>query len=106
QQGEPAVRAAAPQRVGQAAVPATIAFTNNDHLWILDASRADAVPRQVTAQGKAEIAGWSADGQWLLYLQYDRADDYSSPAYLWAVKADGTGAFRVDERPILDQPKW
>lgn len=106
QQGERAVRADAPQRVSQAAVPATIAFTNNAHLWILDASRADAVPRQVTAQGKAEIAGWSADGQWLLYLQYDRADDYSSPAYLWAVKADGTSAFRVDERPILDQPKW
>jgi Tol biopolymer transport system component len=106
QQTEPAVRAESPQRVSQAAVPATIAFTNDGHLWILDASRADAMPRQVTAQGKAEIAGWSADGEWLLYLQYDRADEYSSPAYLWAVKADGTGAFQVDERSILDQPKW
>ncbi|REK61863.1 MAG: hypothetical protein DF221_15770 [Brevibacillus sp.] len=105
---QPGERAAdAPQRVSQTAVPATIAFIHNKHLWILDASKADAVPVQVTTQGEAEIAGWSADGKWLLYLLYEKeARSSSSPAYLWAVKADGTGAFQVDVRPVLEHPKW
>ncbi|MFY0545317.1 hypothetical protein [Brevibacillus sp. H7] len=96
----------APQRVHAAPFPAQIAFTNNHHLWIVDGRKPHAAPRQLTRQGSVEIVGWSHDGEWLLYLHHSTVEAYQSPGYLWAVKADGTGAFQVDSRPIQDLPVW
>lgn len=95
-----------PVRVSQEAVPAKIAFTNQNQLWLLDGQTKGAKPKQVETDGLAEIVGWSADGEWLLFLKFKGNDTYSVPGYLWAVKADGSGAIHVDDRPIMDQPKW
>ncbi|MFD2371119.1 hypothetical protein ACFSO0_14445 [Brevibacillus sp. GCM10020057] len=95
-----------PARVNQAALPAKIACTNNQHLWLLDGRVAGAKPRQITKDGTAEIVGWSADGEWLLFLQYKGSDTTGTPGYLWAVRADGGSTFQVDERPVMEQPKW
>ncbi|MED4752057.1 hypothetical protein [Brevibacillus choshinensis] len=95
-----------PLRVSQEAVPAKIAFTRQDHLWLLDARIPGAKPKQVEKDGFDQIVGWSKDGEWLLFLKYKGSDTYSAPGYLWAVKADGSGAFQIDDRPVMDQPKW
>ncbi|WP_411501848.1 hypothetical protein [Brevibacillus centrosporus] len=95
-----------PVRVSQETVAAKLAFTNQDHLWLLDARERGSSPKQVTVDGAAQIVGWSADGEWLLFLKYKGSDTYSTPGYLWAVKADGTGAVQLDDRPVMDQPKW
>lgn len=95
-----------PARVNQEALPAKIAFTREDHLWLLDARIPGARPKQVEKDGLSQIVGWSANGEWLLFLKYRGNDTYSAPGYLWAVKADGSGAFQVDDRPVMDQPKW
>lgn len=96
----------APVRVSEQAVPAQIAFTSNKQLWILDGQSPTSKPVQVTRDGLADIVGWSPDGSWLLFLKYSGDDRYTSDGYLWAVKADGSGAFRVDDRSIVDKPKW
>jgi len=95
-----------PARVTQEAVPAKIAFTNQQQLWLLDGQTAGARPKQITSDGTAEIVGWSADGQWLLFLKDKDSDSYTAPGYLWVVRADGSGAVQVDERPVMEQPKW
>ncbi len=95
-----------PARVSRSGIPAKIAFTRENHLWMLDARIPGAKPQQVEKDGLAQIVGWSANGEWLLFMKYKGSDAYSAPGYLWAVKADGSGAFQVDERPIMDEPKW
>ncbi len=95
-----------PQRVAAAAIPANIAFTSNGDLWLMDGRNPGAKPKQVTKTGIIEIVGWSANGEWLLYLQHSEKIIYGSPAYLWAVKADGTGAFQVEKKPLRGKPKW
>lgn len=95
-----------PLRVGKEAVPAKIAFTNQGHLWLLDGRDSGALPMQLTTDGVSEIVGWSADGKWLLYVKHSGEDTYATPGYLWAVRENGTGAFQVDDRPVMDQPKW
>ncbi|MDI6907698.1 MAG: stalk domain-containing protein [Thermoanaerobacterales bacterium] len=91
-----------PERVYNSSFPARVALTNNGRLWLVDGGRAGSAPVQVTADGAVEIVGWSPDGRWLAYLHYDSQDIYSAKPYLWVVKADGTGAFRVDPRPVWD----
>ena len=95
-----------PERVSQSPFPALVAFTNAGCLWILDGSRTGAAPGQVTREGRAEILGWSPDGQWLAWLQKAEEDEFSAKPYLWTVRADGTGSFQVDPRPVLGTPAW
>jgi len=95
-----------PERVSQLHFPALVAFTNAGHLWILDGGKTGAAPVQVTREGKTEILGWSPDGQWLAWPQRADEDEYSAKPYLWVVKADGTGSFQVDRRPVLGTPAW
>ncbi|MCI1113595.1 hypothetical protein MOQ26_21495, partial [Stenotrophomonas maltophilia] len=94
------------QRVSDEAVPAHIAFTNQKHLWMLDGQEKNSQPIQITKDGYAQIVGWSPDGKWLLFLKHNGDDQYTTPGFLWAVKADGSGAVQVDERPIIEQPQW
>lgn len=89
-----------PDRAYDSSFPARVALTNNGHLWLVDGSRAGSAPVQVTREGNVEIVGWSPDGRWLAYLHYDSQDNFSAKAYLWVVKADGTGAFQVDSRSV------
>jgi Tol biopolymer transport system component len=95
-----------PQRVSTITLPATIAFTNDHHLWLLDASNPKSNPRQVTKAGSVEIVGWSHDGEWLMFLRHEKADSYASPPFLWVVSADGSEAIQVDARPVVGKPVW
>ncbi|HBC94270.1 MAG TPA: copper amine oxidase [Pelotomaculum sp.] len=96
-----------PERVCHASFPARVALTNNGHLWIVDGASAGSAPVQITNEGIAEIVGWSPDGWWLMYLHRDAPDLWSTPPYLWVVKADGsTGACQVDRRPVTGTPAW
>lgn len=95
-----------PERVCNSSFPAKVALTNNGHLWLVDGARAGSAPVQITREGNAEIVGWSRDGRWLMYLHRDAQDSWSKPPYLWVVKADGTGAFQVDRRPVAGTPAW
>lgn len=95
-----------PERVCNSSFPAKVALINNGHLWLVDGVRAGAAPVRITSAGNAEIVGWSPDGRWLMYLHRDAQDSWSKPPYLWVVKADGTGAFQVDRRPVADTPAW
>ncbi|GEA14034.1 copper amine oxidase-like protein [Moorella sp. E308F] len=97
---------AVPERVYAAPFPARVAFTANNDLWLLDGSQAGAGPVQVTKDGAVQILGWSPDGQWLAYLQREKQEEWAAKPYLWVVKADGSGAFQVDPRPVLGQPAW
>jgi len=95
-----------PERVYSGAFPARVAFTSNNNLWLLDGSQAGAQPVQVTKEGSAEFLGWSPDGQWLAYLQRETPEEWAAKPYLWVVKADGSGAIQVDQRPVLGTPAW
>jgi len=98
--------APAPERVYNAAFPARVAFTNNGHLWLVNGSQAGAAPVQITREGTAQIVGWSRNGQWLMYLKWASDDIYRGEPHLWVAKADGTGAFQVDEKAVVDKPAW
>ncbi|GIO06478.1 hypothetical protein J31TS6_25060 [Brevibacillus reuszeri] len=87
-------------------VPANIAFTSHQNLYLLDGRNQNEAPKEITKNGFAEIVDWSADGKWLLYLQFKGNDNYSTPGYLWAVRSDGSGVIQVDERPVMQKPKW
>ncbi|CEP69098.1 Six-bladed beta-propeller, TolB-like [Moorella glycerini] len=96
-----------PERAYSGAFPARVAFTANGILYLLDGSRAGAKPVRVTKEGTVvTILGWSPDGQWLAYLQREKQEEWAAKPYLWVVKADGSGAFQVDPRPVLGQPAW
>lgn len=96
-----------PERVSTSGVfPARVAFTANNNLYILDGSQAGSKPVQVTKEGAVEILGWSPDGQWLAYLQRETLPEWAGKPYLWAVRADGSGAFQVDPRPVLAEAAW
>ncbi|MET3291198.1 UNVERIFIED_CONTAM: Tol biopolymer transport system component [Brevibacillus sp. OAP136] len=97
---------ASPQRVAAESVPARIAFTNQNHLWVMDAKAKGAAPKQVTTQGTVEIVGWSYNGEWLMYKQYKTEDRYSSDPVLWVVRADGTGAYPIETMPVYQTAKW
>jgi len=96
-----------PERVNKdIRVPAQIVFTSNQHLYVLDGQKQNEEPKQITKSGLAEIVDWSPDGKWLLYLQFKGNDNFSTSGYLWAVRGDGSGAVQLDERPIMEKPKW
>ncbi|WP_338827032.1 stalk domain-containing protein [Neomoorella thermoacetica] len=97
---------AVPERVYAAPFPARVAFSANNHLWLLDGSQAGAGPVQVTKDGAVQILGWSPDGQWLAYLQWETSEFRAGKPYLWVVRADGNGAFQVDQRPVLAKASW
>lgn len=95
-----------PVRVSEAPVPAQIAFTSNQQLWLLQGEDRGSQPVQVTKDGIAEIVQWSPDGNWLLFMKYPNNDSYYTSGYLWAVNKDGSQCFQVDPRPIAEKPKW
>ncbi|KZE47375.1 hypothetical protein AV540_19950 [Brevibacillus parabrevis] len=96
-----------PERVNkEVSVPAHVAFTSNQHLFLLDGQDKSKAPKQITNDGLAEIAGWSADGKWLLFVKYKGNDNYTTPGFLWAVRADGSKAVQIDDRAITGKPKW
>ncbi|WP_281868086.1 hypothetical protein [Brevibacillus parabrevis] len=96
-----------PERVNkEVSVPAHVAFTSNQHLFLLDGQDKSKAPKQITKDGLAEIAGWSADGKWLLFVKYKGNDNYTAPGYLWAVRADGSKVVQIDDRAITGKPKW
>ncbi|WP_406676891.1 stalk domain-containing protein [Neomoorella carbonis] len=97
---------AVPERVYAAPFPARVAFTANNNLWLLDGSQAGAGPVRVTKDGAVQILGWSPDGQWLAYLQWETPNFRAGKPYLWVVRADGSGAFQVDSRPVLAKAAW
>lgn len=94
-----------PERINSQAFNALVAYTDQGKLWLLDGREPNAQPKQLTDSGIAELVGWSADGTWLAYKYY--ADTkYETPAYLWVVQADGSGARQVDTAPIYGDPQW
>lgn len=92
-----------PERVGEQRFNAVLAYTDQGNLWLLDGRKSDNPPEQVTDTGQVEIVGWSPDGAW---LAYKHASVLNAPAYLWVVRADGSGAAQVDARPIYDDVLW
>ncbi|HHW43790.1 MAG TPA: hypothetical protein GXX25_08280 [Desulfotomaculum sp.] len=101
---------AVPAEVYSTTIPSRVAFTRDGYLWVVDGqgnnSPAKAIPVRDTNGKAVKIVGWSPDGRWLAYLQWDTAEFYSGKPYLWVVKADGTGNFQVDPRPVLDAAAW
>ncbi|WP_235617504.1 TolB family protein [Brevibacillus brevis] len=96
-----------PERVNkEISVPAKIAFTSNQHLFLVDGRDATGKIMQITKDGYAQIVGWSSDGKWLLFVKYKGNDNYSTPGYVWIVRADGSQAVQVDERAVFETPKW
>ncbi|ATW27511.1 copper amine oxidase N-terminal domain-containing protein [Candidatus Formimonas warabiya] len=95
-----------PERIETAAFDARVAFTSDGHLWLVDGRQAESIPIRLTGAGLVEIVGWSSNGEWLAYLQSDSSDEYASKQYLWVVKADGTDAIQLDERPVYITPSW
>jgi hypothetical protein len=97
-------QAADVRRVYAPVLPARIAFTNKGHLWLMDGSEQGRPPVQITREGTVSLIGWSADGNWLAYLQNaDREAGafHSQSNYLWVVKADGSDAYQVDQSPVV-----
>ncbi|MDD3363833.1 MAG: stalk domain-containing protein [Syntrophomonas sp.] len=95
-----------PERIETAAFATRVAFTSDGRLWLVDGRQTDSPPISLTASGPAEIVGWSSNGEWLAYLQSDPSDEHAGKQYLWVVKADGTGAIQLDERPVYITPSW
>lgn len=95
-----------PERIETAAFAARVAFTSDGRLWLVDGRQTDSPPISLTAAGPVEIVGWSANGEWLAYLQSGPSDEHAGKQYLWVVKADGTGAIQLDERPVYITPSW
>lgn len=99
------------KRLYNPSIPAQIAFLNHDHLFIMDGSKPGAEPVLVSQGGVNQIVGWSADGQWLAYLNTPLKNSYYGEQYLWVVKADGSGAMQIDHHPlansyITNNPEW
>ncbi len=94
------------ERISSPAVPAKIAFTRNQQLWVFDTSDGKTVPKQVTTSGKVELIGWSHDGQYFMYTRQEQPDSYSAPKFLWIVRGDGSNPQQVDPRPIWETAKW
>ncbi|MFM1650586.1 hypothetical protein ACI7RC_00630 [Brevibacillus sp. B_LB10_24] len=44
--------------------------------------------------------------EWLLYCQHSSEKSYASPAFLWAVKADGSESIQLDTKPVVGLPRW
>ena len=95
-----------PDKISQLSLPAKAAFTNNNHLWLLNLNYYYTMPLEVTREGSVEILGWSCDGQWLMYLHRASEDNYSTKPYLWVVGANGTDARQVDIKPVEGKPAW
>ena len=95
-----------PERIEASAFAARAAFISDGQLWLVNGREADSPPIRLTAAGLVEILGWSANGEWLAYLQSDPGDEYAEKPYLWVVKADGTDAVQLDDRPVNITPAW
>lgn len=98
------IRRTPPERVSSQAFNALVAYTDQGNLWWLDGREPDILPRKLTASGHVELIGWSADGSWLAYKHAFTAGN--EPAYLWVIRADGTGARQVDTEPLYGNPSW
>jgi Tol biopolymer transport system component len=49
---------------------------------------------------------FSHDGRWLMYLRYSPDEKYDGEDYLWVVRSDGDGAYRVDKELVEGAPSW
>lgn len=99
------------ERLYNPAIPAQIAFINHGHLYIMDGNQPGSAPLLINGRGENEIIGWSADGQWLAYLNNPVRYNFSSEQYLWVVKADGSQSAKIDSHPVFNNltssiPKW
>lgn len=95
-----------PNKVTREILPLHLAFTHEEQLWLLEADKAGAEPQPVSTPQVAQIIGWSHDGQWLAYLQY-QGGKYSGDLNLWVVGADGQQPRCLDERLVVgDIPVW
>lgn len=99
------------ERLYNAAIPAQIAFINHGHLYIMDGNQPGSTPVLINRKGENEIIGWSADGQWLAYLNSPVRYNSSGEQYLWVVKADGSQTTEIDSHPVFNNltssiPKW
>lgn len=94
------------ERVYTPAFPLCVAWIADGRLCLLDGTVAGSQPVQVAlGDGVSRIIGWSPDGRWLMFLCSPTQNNFSDLNYLWVVRADGTGAFQVDGRPVED-PSW
>lgn len=92
-----------PERIGERAFEAVIAFTDQEKLWLLDGRKPKAEPKQVTDSGSVQICGWSQDGNWLAYKQSVKGED---EWYLWVIAAQGSEARLVDTDPVHGDILW
>ncbi|MDS1030719.1 stalk domain-containing protein [Bacillota bacterium LX-D] len=99
--GEPKV----PEGKLAAEIPARIAFLDQNNLYLLGNKAGDS-PKQITKDGLAQIIGWSYDGNWFAYLKRSSTETYYDKPYLYVVKADGTGGYKVDLNPVAGKPTW
>ena len=99
------------ERLYDPAIPARIAFLNHGYLFIMDGNQPGSAPLLINQKGENQIIGWSADGQWLAYLNSPMRNDYSGGEYIWVVKADGSQNTQIDPHPVFNNlassvPKW
>ena len=90
------------------AFPARVAFISNGQLMLLNGYQLDPSPVQVTHDDRSSVSSvsFSHDGSWLMYLQYPSDKKYDGEYSLWVVKADGSGAYQVDETLAEGTPSW
>ena len=90
------------------AFPARVAFISNGQLMLLNGYQLDPSPVQVTHDDRSSVSSvsFSHEGSWLMYLQYPSDKKYDGEYSLWVVKADGSGAYQVDETLAEGTPSW
>ncbi len=99
----PGSQTAVAERVYAAAFPLRAVWIANSSLYLLDGAEANARPVQVATPGGCPVdwmTSWSPDGRWLLFFCTSKPGNYDE-AYLWVVRADGTGAYQVDQQPVF-----
>jgi Tol biopolymer transport system component len=96
---------AKPVRLLTAPIPATIAFTSHDALWLMDGYNVKAQPLLVTYQGVVQLVDWSPNGEWFAFLRYP-SDRKRDEATLWVTRSDGHVVQQVDQAVIWDTPQW
>ncbi|MDN9012132.1 copper amine oxidase [Brevibacillus laterosporus] len=97
---------AVPTRVSAQTFPFYAALQNENTVLLWDASKQGSQPIPIATDGKVQIADWSANNEWIAYLQSPDPKSYSGPWYLWVSKADGSKKYQVDQREITGTPKW
>lgn len=84
----------------------TSAVDGRNHLYIMDLATGES--RLLTAEMQGYNPVWSPDGTWIAFLTKCGSRDPSRATHgaLWMIRADGTGAQKIQSRVDFVEPKW